>query len=134
MFNPWFELLATRPQMLAEHAAAWAELLAAESAEALSGWRRRLVLQLAAALSAVMGVALAAVALMLWAVTPAAQLNQPWSGALLLLVPLAVLALALGFWLAARRSADEGNRARLQRLASQWQADVSLMKPAPGNL
>lgn len=134
MLNPWFELLATRPQLLAEHASAWAELLAAESAAALSGLRRRLVLQLAAALAAGLGITLAAVALMLWAVTPAVQLSQPWSGAVLWLVPLLVLALAAGLWMAARRSADGGNRARLQRLASQWQADLTLMKPAPGTL
>ena len=129
MLNPWFELLATRPQLLAEHASAWAELLAAESAAALSSWRRRLVLQLAAALAACIGVMLAAVALMLWAVTPAAQLSQPWSGTVLWLVPGLVLALAAGCGLAARRDADGGNRARMQRLASQWQADVGLMKP-----
>lgn len=131
MFNPWFELLATRPQLLAEHAAAWAELLAAESAAALSGLRRRLIFQLSAALAAVLGIALSAVALMLWAVTPAAQLTPLWPGALLWLVPVLVLALAAGLWMASRQATDGGNRARLQRLAQQWQADLSLMKPGP---
>lgn len=131
MFNPWFELLATRPQLLAEHASAWAELLAAESAAALSGLRRRLMFQLAAALAAVLGVTLSAVALMLWAVTPAVQFSPLWPGALLWLVPVLVLVLAAGLWMTARQASDGGNRARLQRLANQWQADLSLMKPAP---
>ncbi len=131
MFNPWFELLATRPLLLAEHASAWAELLAAESAAALSGLRRRLMLQVAAGLAALLGTTLSAVALMLWAVTPAAQFSTFWPGALLWLVPVLVLAVAAGLWTAARRTDDGGNRARLQRLSRQWQADLNLMKTTP---
>ncbi len=132
MLNPWFELLATRPQLLAEHASAWADLLAAEGGAALTGWRRRLWLQLGAALAAAVGLMLAAVALMLWAVTPAAQLPQPLAAAVLVGVPLLVLMLAAGCYTAAQRGHDGAAQARMARLARQWQADLVLLQPTPG--
>lgn len=129
MLNPWIELLATRPQLLAEHAAAWAELLAAEGGAAITGWRRRLWLQLGAALAAAMGLMLAAVALMLWAVTPASQLPQPLAGAILVGVPLLMLMLAAACYAAARPGSDGSAAARLAR---QWHADMALMQSTPG--
>lgn len=129
MLSPWLELLATRPQLLAAHASAWAELLAAEGGAALAGWRRGLWLQLAAALAAALGLGLAAVALMLWAVTPAVQLQQPAVVWLLLLVPLLPWGVAAACWIAARRQADGGSQARVARLAQQWQADLALLQP-----
>ncbi len=128
LLNPWLELLATRPQLLAAHASAWADLLAAEGRAALTGWRSRLVLQIAAAIAVVMGLSLAAVALMLWSVTSAAQLAQPGVVWVLVLVPVLMLALAAGCWVAAQRTSDGGAEARVDRLARQWQADLQLLQ------
>ena len=132
MLNPWFELLTTRPQLLAEHASAWADLLAAEGGAAIAGLRRRLWLQLGAALAAAVGMMLAAVALMLWAVTPAAQLQQPLAASVLVGVPLLVLLVAAVCSISAQRGSDGGAQARWARLARQWQADMVLLQPAPG--
>lgn len=129
MLNPWIELLATRPQLLAAHASAWADLLAAEGGAALAGWRSRLWLQLAAAVAAALGFGVAAVALMLWAVTPASQLQQPGVVWVLLLVPMLPWGVAAACWLFARRQADGGSQARITRLAQQWQADLTLLQP-----
>ncbi len=132
MLNRWIELVATKPQLLAAHASAWADLLAAEGSAALACWRSRLWLQLAAVVSAALGFGVSAVALMLWAVTPVTQLQQPGVVWVLLLVPLLPWAVAVACWLAARRQADGGSQARVARLAQQWQADLMLLQPDGG--
>lgn len=136
MLNPWFELLATRPQLLAAHASAWADLLAAEGGAALAGWRQRLVLQLVAAATGALGLGLAGVALMLWAVTPTAPGALPGAGGasavwVLAGLPLLTLGVAVGCWLAARRSAHNGTSENVARLARQWQADLVLLQAQP---
>ena len=129
MLSPWLELLAKRPQLLAAHASAWVDLLAAEGGAALADWLRGLWLKLAAALAAALGLGLAAVALMLWAVTPASQLQQPGVVWVLLLVPMLPWAVAVACWIVGRRQTDGGSQVRFARLAQQWQADVMLLRP-----
>jgi hypothetical protein len=128
MLNPWFELLATRPQLLASHAQAWGGVLAAETAAAWAHGRRRLLLQAVALLCAAIGVALAGVALMLWAVASPAQLQQPGAGLTLLLVPLVALGGSVVCALGARSPADEATAERMARLAQQWRADLALLQ------
>jgi heme exporter protein D len=137
MLNPWFELLATRPQLLAAHASAWADLLAAEGGAALAGWRQRLMLQLATVAAGALGLGLAAVALMLWAVTPAAQWAQPGAGGVMAVwvlagLPLLALGVAVVCGLAARRNLHRGASESVARLARQWQADLLLLQAQPG--
>ena len=107
MIHPVFQLIASRPQLLAEHAAGYGALLGAECARVGSAWQRR-VLMLLAGLSRV-GVAavLAGVAVMLWVSTSGGSAaNLSW---VLIAVPLAPA--LLGLWcLVQARLANSGRR------------------------
>ena len=78
MLHPALHLLATRPQWLAEHAEAYAELAAAEFGEAAGSWRLSLLLGAATVFALTMAATLAGVALMLWAVMPTLPTHATW--------------------------------------------------------
>jgi uncharacterized membrane protein YqjE len=122
MLSSWLKLVTGQPQLLAEHAEAYAELVQAEAAALGSVWRRQAVLGLLAVANAAVAAVLAGVALMLWATTAPAQWQAPW---LLLAVPLLPLAAALGCMLLARQ-----NRAvaPFGSLREQLQADWGLLR------
>ena len=102
MVPPLLRLIATQPQLLLNHAEAYADLLSEELGQAAGRWKQRTVLfSLALACLAISAV-LAGVALMLWATTPAADIHAPWA---LLLTPLLPLALAACCLAMARGSA-----------------------------
>lgn len=90
MLSPWLKLVTGQPQLLAEHAEAYAELLQAETAALGKAWRRQALLGTLAVANAALAVTLAGVAVMLWAVTPPAPGQAPWVLAAVPLVPLAV--------------------------------------------
>ena len=98
--HPLFHLLATRPQLLADHAEAYAELVAVEVNRMSATWTRLALLNAMALCSLSVALALAGVALMLWAVMPALPAQAPW---VLIVVPLLPLAAAVGCLLAMQR-------------------------------
>lgn len=119
--HPLFRLAATEPALLADHLQAYGELVSGEALDALGRWRNAALLQLAALASAAVGVTLAGVALMLWAVGTVAV---PW---LLVAVPALPLALAIACHLAARSAwAQPGSPV----LREQWAADLALLRGA----
>ncbi len=125
MIHPVFQLIASRPQLLAEHAAGYGALLGAECARVGSAWQRR-VLMLLAGLSCV-GVAavLAGVAVMLWVSTSGGSAaNLSW---VLIAVPLAPA--LLGLWCLVQARLPVGPPA-FAVLGEQWQADLSLLRDA----
>ncbi len=87
MLHPLLHLIATKPQLLADHAQAYAELAAVEVGEFSAAWRRRAVFFAVAAFFMGLAVVLAGVAVMLWSVVPVAQMQAPWA---LVAVPLAL--------------------------------------------
>lgn len=93
MIHPFFSTLLNRPELLAEHASAYAELASAETALAASEWRRRGACTVTATLLALLGVGWGGVAALLAAAWPVGQMPAPWA---LLAVPAAPLLLALG--------------------------------------
>lgn len=116
-----FRLAASEPALLADHLQAYGELAGGEALDALGRWRRAAMLQLAALASAAVGMTLAGVASMLWAVGPVAA---PW---LLVTVPALPLLIALGCHLAARSAwAQRGS----SMLREQWAADLALLRSA----
>jgi uncharacterized membrane protein YqjE len=115
-------LLVTQPQLLADHAEAYAELAAAELGEASAQWQRRTLLLGIGLCGLGIGVTLAGVALMLWATVPAAQVHAPW---VLVAAPLLPAALGLGC-LGAARSA--GRPAAFAGVRRQWQADLAVLQ------
>ncbi len=125
MLHPLFHLIATQPQLLAEHASAYAELAAVEIGSASAAWQRRALLKVLALCCGLIALVLAGVALMLWGTLPLAQMPAPW---VLWATPGALALLALGCWLAGLASpAPGGNFIGLRR---QWQADLSLLRDA----
>lgn len=120
--HPLLHLIATRPQLLADHAQAYAELLATEIGNVSAAWKRRAILNAVALCCLGVAAVLAGVALMLWAVTPATQLEAPWA---LIAVPLLPIAVAVGCLLAARAKGDGTPFAGVRR---QIEADRAMLR------
>ncbi len=68
MLHPIFSTLINRPDLVADHAAAYAELLRHEAADLSARWRRRVVAWVAVAAGALAFMILGGVALMLLAI------------------------------------------------------------------
>ncbi len=122
-----FKALSEQPEVLAEHAAAYAALASAELGAAARTWRRRLGLQLLSAGLAVLGLGLGGAAILLAAAMPLAAMPAPW---VLAALPLALLALAaaLAWWQS--RLADAHT---LDTLRAQWALDCALWREASGS-
>lgn len=124
MIHPLFLLIATRPQLLADHAEAYAELVLAEAANATSTLKRRLLLYAVALGCLAVGAVLAGVALMLWAVTPAATVHAPWA---LIAAPVLPIVVALWCLLVARSPAKASGFATI---GQQLKADLAMLREA----
>jgi hypothetical protein len=124
MLPPLMQLLALRPPWLAEHLAAYAELAAAECAEAAAAGRRRLALGLLTLGAVGVAATLAGVALMLWAALPTLPAQTAW---LLLATPALPLAVALAGAVALRPGSPGGHFVVLRQ---QLQADLALLREA----
>jgi len=122
--HPLLNLVATRPNLLAEHLQAYADLLADELPRAASGWKRRTILNGMAALCAMAALLFAGTASMLWAALPTASMPAAW---LLVVVPLlpGVAAMACRFT-ALADSRDAGDSELMQQL----RADLALLRNA----
>ncbi len=123
MIHPLLALVATQPQLLVDHAEAYAELATAELALASAGWRRQAIWTAGLVACAVIALTLAGVALMLWAVSPPADVRAPWA---LWGTPLLAVLLAIVCGLAARPSADRA----FDLLRQQLHADVRMLREA----
>jgi hypothetical protein len=123
--RPWLEVAWQQPATVAEHMGAWAALFASEGPAVVRLWRRQLLWRLVAWSCLGLGLGLAGVATLLWAVaTPATP--APAGLALALFgVPALPLLAALGCWWGAARLHDGGAR---QRLTAQWQAERVLWR------
>ncbi|KRB96353.1 hypothetical protein D9M68_695600 [compost metagenome] len=95
MLHPVFRLAASQPQLLAEHAAGYAGLLAEELAISGAQLKRRVTLQIVGLLGLMVATILGGVAVLLWASLPAASMQQPWLLWFVPLVPALLGALAL---------------------------------------
>ena len=123
MIHPVFQLIASRPQLLAEHAAGYGALLSAEAARVGSAWQRRLLLLVAGVGCLGITAVLAGVAVMLWVSTSGATAtNLSW---VLVAVPLTPG--LLGLWCLVQARLNVGPPA-FAVLGEQWQADLSLLR------
>lgn len=120
--QPLLRMIAQRPELLVEHARAYAELLTAQSGQACAAWQRRAVLGAAALALIVLALALAGVALMLVAMLPAAADQSRW---VLVAVPLLPLLAGLACLAAARARAQPDSFAALRE---QLQADLAMLR------
>ncbi|ABD69603.1 hypothetical protein Rfer_1877 [Rhodoferax ferrireducens T118] len=122
MIHPLFFLIATRPQLLADHAEAYAELLATELGQVSAAWRRRALLYAVALACLAAAAVLAGVALMIWAVIPVATMQAPWA---LVVVPLLPMAVAAGCLLAIRSRVDASGFDNIQQ---HMKADLAMLR------
>jgi peptidoglycan/LPS O-acetylase OafA/YrhL len=122
--NPLWDVLATQPKLVADHALAYAQLAGQEAVEYSGLLQRRLLLAISALCCATLSLGLAGVAVMLWFVSPLVHAALPWP---LLIVPL-VPALGL-VWCLVQLSSTH-SRQSFERLRQQWAADETLFKEA----
>ncbi len=122
MLHPLLRLVLARPDLLADHASAYAELAVVNARQAMALWRLRLLGWALLGAGVLLCIVFAGVALMLYGALAAPP--QPW---LLWAVPTAPALLALcGAWLARRR--DAGHDQRNVSLAQQFEADLALLR------
>ena len=96
MFHPLIRLLASKPHLLAQHLGGYADLAAAQAADAAQALQRRLMIGAALAACVLVGVVMAGMAVLLIAVVPLSAMPLPW---LLLAAPaLPLLAAAVLGW------------------------------------
>jgi hypothetical protein len=124
MIHPVFHLIATQPQLLADHVEAYAELVADELRSTSTVWKWRVLLNAVALCCMGVAVVLAGVALMLWAVIPPADIHAPWALVAGPLIPLAAAALCL---LIAR---SQVRRSGFDSIREQFSADVAMLREA----
>ncbi len=122
MVHPLVRLAASRPQMLAEHIAAYAGLMAEEVTVAAAQLKRQISLQLVGVGCIAIGAVLAGVAVMLWASLP--TLSAPWVLALTPLIPVLLGAAAL------RMAGSRDTRDPFAPLHRQLAADAAMLRVA----
>jgi uncharacterized membrane protein YqjE len=122
MIHPLFRLIASRPQMVAEHAQAYVELVADEIGEAAASLKRRALMLVIALFCFSVAVVLAGVALMLWGVTPEGAMRAPWA---LFAGPLLPLALGLACFMKSR--AEKADNA-FEKVREQINADIGMLR------
>ena len=117
-------LLARQPQLLMDHAQAYAGLINVEFMLAYASWRRRSLWLVIALICLATAVVLGGCALMLWAITPGLD---SFGQRVLLLTPLLPFVGALACWGIA---ASQVSVNPLTNLALQVNADVALWRAA----
>jgi hypothetical protein len=121
MIHPLLRLIATQPQLLADHAEAYAGLVSEDLSKTATVWKWRVVYYVVALSLVAVGVVLAGVALMFWAVTPPANMQAPWA---LIVGPAVPLLLAVVCVLLARRKSIDA----FADLKQQAAADMAMLR------
>lgn len=121
MIHPLLRLVATQPQLLAEHAEAYAGLVGDEVARVSAALKRRLALKLVALCLGAVALVLGGVAVMFWAVLPPASVAVPWA---LVAAPGVPALVALACLMAARAPAADG----FAGLKAQLAADMAMLR------
>lgn len=119
---PLLRVLASEPDALVEHAAAYADLASDELQELQAHWVRRLLWLAVAAVAGLAALLLGGVALMLWAALPAIDAGSVW---LLWVVPL-VPGLVAVFGVFTARRIDA--RPAFGNLRAQLREDMAMVR------
>jgi fatty acid desaturase len=123
MIHPLFRLIASEPQMLADHVEAYADLVSEEVGAATMRLKRRLLLQALSVFGIALAVVLAGVAVMLWAVVPTQNMQAPW---VLVLVPAAPALLA--GWCHFFAKVPEDDSHGMKAIREQLAADAAMLR------
>jgi hypothetical protein len=123
VIHPLLRLIATQPQLLADHAEAYADLLGEEIGAATARWKRQAVLAAVGLCLIGVSAVLGGVALMFWAVMRPEDIQAPWA---LVVAPLLPLAIAIGCFVAANRSSVPSSP--FDNLRQQMRSDVAMLR------
>lgn len=121
MIHPLLRLVATQPELLADHAEAYAGLMVEELGKTGTVWKNRVLLAAIALSLLAVTVVLGGVALMLWAVLPSTAIQAPWALIAAPVVP-GVAALACGL------AAKQKSAGAFADLKSQVAADLLMLR------
>lgn len=121
MIHPLLRLIATQPQLLADHAEAYAGLVSEDLGKTATVWKRRAVYYVVALALLAVGAVLAGVALLFWAMTPPANMQAPWALAVAPAIPLLIAVFCV--ILARRESVDT-----FAELKQQAAADLAMLR------
>lgn len=124
LMHPLLRLMASRPQLLTDHAEAYVELATVGIGQISADWTRRMALNAAGLCGLGVAAVLAGVAFMLWAALPAPGMQAPW---VLIVAPLLPFAGALGCLGWARA---HGRSAAFDALRRQVRADLAMLREA----
>ncbi len=124
MFHPLIRLLATKPDLLADHLGGYVALVGAQASQAQTALVSRAALLAAVGGSLALGVGLGGVALLLLAVVPLGNMPLPW---LLAAVPALPLLVAAGCWWTLQQRPQAWS---MDALRTQWAADAALLREA----
>ena len=124
MIHPIFITLAKQPRLFMEHADAYAELAMAEVDGLRGHWQRRAVLGVVAGVLVLMGVGLAGIAGLLYAVIPLPAMPEAW---LLLVIPLVPLLIGLVLVWQVRQMAPHAAFATLREQVTQDLATLKIL-------
>ncbi|HEV7913516.1 MAG TPA: hypothetical protein VGP22_07095 [Albitalea sp.] len=123
MIHPLFRLIASEPQMLAEHVEAYAEMVSEEVGAVATRMKRRMLLHALSLFGIAVAVVLAGVAVMLWAAVPTENMRAPW---VLLLAPAAPALLAAWCHVSAKAGKDEVHG--MKAIREQLAADAAMLR------
>jgi hypothetical protein len=122
MIHPIIKLIATRPDLLAEHAAGYGALVAAQAGEAVQQWRRNALLVVVGVVCGTAGLGLGGMALLLAAALPADGMPAAW---MLWVVPLVPIGVAAACFAVLRSQPDAWST---DSLREQIAADAALWR------
>jgi hypothetical protein len=123
MIHPALLILAKNPEILADHAEAYTDLIGESLKSTMITWRRRAACQFAAALFMMLSLIFTGIAAMLWGGGTGVNYQAPW---LLVVVPILPLLLALALWQCSSKIANGPDA--LEVLKSQVRADLAVLR------
>jgi hypothetical protein len=123
MTHPALLILAKNPEILADHAEAYTDLISESLKGMMSHWRRRAVCDISIALCVMLAIFFAGVAVMLWGTNTALSVQGQW---ILVGVPLFPVLLAYGLWqFSSRRSYSTD---AIEIVKRQIRADLAVLR------
>ncbi len=123
MTHPALLILAKNPELLADHAEAYTDLIAESFKRMVIDWRRRAVCEIAIAFCVLLSVLFAGVAGMLWGISVGLTNQGLW---ILYAIPILPLLIALGLWQFASKH-SYGTEA-LDIVKHQVRADLAVLR------
>jgi hypothetical protein len=123
MTHPALLILAKNPEILADHAEAYADLITESLKSTMSHWRRRVVCDVAVACCVFLSVIFAGVAAMIWGASTGLVYQGQW---LLLGVPIVPLIVAFGLWQFIAKRTDGPDA--IEIVKRQVRADLAVLR------